>query len=657
MKFRKHFFAIFLLLIISFFNIDNVSASTKFKMCNNLTEASYLRSTPNGIELRDVDGQRVLLHDPTVMEILETVNHQGENYYKVSANYYSNNYVGYIKARWITGCSEYTTDDNYGNTLRKQGFPESYILPLQKLHAIHPNWNFIASGPMDWDSSLNEEVAQVDRNLIDSSADISLRSTENGAYVNGEYKKFDNGNWYAASRQTVAFYMDPRNWLNEMTIFMFEQLSYDKDTQTKDNIQKMLNESFLNGTYNLDGANISYADTFVEAGQKANVSSFHLVSRVLQEQGINGDSATINMDGGDGKYYYNYFNFGASGNTAAEIVANALEYAKGKSWNNPKSAILGGAAALASEYINSNQDTIYYQKFNTINRVFYHQYQQNVRVAPTEARSHYYTYYVNNLLNNNLTFKIPIYNGMPNATTLSINENGDNTLKSLSVSGCNLNPNFNSSTLSYLCEVSSNVNSVNVTAQAVSDYSKVTGTGNEELKEGTTTIEVIVTALNGNQKKYSINVVKSSANNASPSDVLSKAGLNVDGNYVSGIKLSSNRETLISNLKNTYSSTNVKYTLSNGTDINSGIVSTGDKVTITLNNVTKTYIVVIKGDVNGDGMISAIDYSRIKGYFLGKYNLSDEYFKAADVSKDNSITAIDYSRVKGYFLGKYNIEQ
>ena len=47
----------------------------------------------------------------------------------------------------------------------------------------------------------------------------------------------------------------------------------------------------------------------------------------------------------------------------------------------------------------------------------------------------------------------------------------------------------------------------------------------------------------------------------------------------------------------------------------------------------------------------------IKGYFLGKYSLSNEYFKAADVSKDNKITAIDYSRVKGYFLEKYNIEQ
>ena len=72
---------------------------------------------------------------------------------------------------------------------------------------------------------------------------------------------------------------------------------------------------------------------------------------------------------------------------------------------------------------------------------------------------------------------------------------------------------------------------------------------------------------------------------------------------------------------------------------------------------TLTYTITLTNSGNGDGKVTAIDYSRIKGYFLGKYSLSNEYFKAADVSKDNKITAIDYSRVKGYFLGKYNIEQ
>lgn len=31
----------------------------------------------------------------------------------------------------------------YGNSLRSAGFPEGYILPLQKLHAMYSNWNFI----------------------------------------------------------------------------------------------------------------------------------------------------------------------------------------------------------------------------------------------------------------------------------------------------------------------------------------------------------------------------------------------------------------------------------------------------------------------------------------------------------------------------------
>ena len=656
MKYKKYFMMVLIILLLSFFKIENVSASTKFTICRNLTELSFLRSTPGGDYVRDVDGAPVSFSGTDYLEILGTVNQGGVQYYKVFANYYSSNYTGYINSAWIKGCQEYITDDNYGNSLRNAGFPESYILPLQKLHAIHPNWEFKVSGPIDWNSSIEGEMAQVDRNLIQASADIKLRSTENGAYDNGQYKAFDNGTWYAASRQTVSFYMDPRNWLTEKTVFMFEQLSFDQNTQSSSAVQSMLNGTFMSGSYNYNGTNKSYADTFVQAGKEANVSAFHLVSRVIQEQSPKG-SSTINMDGGDGQRYFNFFNFGAGGNGTGSIVANALNYAKSKGWNNPYSSIVGGAAKLASEYINSNQDTIYYQKFNTINGVFYHQYQQNVRVAPGEARKNHSAYAEANLLDTRLYFKIPVYKNLPTATSLSINNNGDNTLKSLNVEGCNLNPSFNSSTTNYTCTVSEKVDSVKVSAQTVSDFANINELGNKKLSGKETNIDVIVTAANGNQKKYTIKVVKVESNTATPSDVISKAGLNVDGEYVSGIKMSSSRQELISNLKNTYNLTNVKYTLSNGTETNDGIVSTGDRITISVNNVSKTYKVVIKGDVNGDGKVTAIDYSRIKGYFLGKYNLSNEYFKAADVSKDNKITSIDYSRVKGYFLGKYNIEQ
>ena len=166
MKYKKYFMMLLVILLLSFFKLENVSASTRFTICRNLTELSYLRSTPGGDYVRDVDGAPVSFSGTDYLEILGTVNQGGTQYYKVFANYYSSNYTGYINSAWIKGCQEYTTDDNYGNYLRNAGFPESYILPLQKLHAIHPNWEFKVSGPIDWNSSIEGEMAQVDRNLI-----------------------------------------------------------------------------------------------------------------------------------------------------------------------------------------------------------------------------------------------------------------------------------------------------------------------------------------------------------------------------------------------------------------------------------------------------------------------------------------------------------
>ena len=39
--------------------------------------------------------------------------------------------------------------------------------------------------------------------------------------------------WKCASTAAVAYYMDPRNSLNENYIFQFEQLTYDEKNQTK----------------------------------------------------------------------------------------------------------------------------------------------------------------------------------------------------------------------------------------------------------------------------------------------------------------------------------------------------------------------------------------------------------------------------------------
>ena len=59
MKYRKYFVIAVFILLLSFFKLDNVLAETKFKICSNLTEGSYLRSTPGGTPIKDDDGNGV----------------------------------------------------------------------------------------------------------------------------------------------------------------------------------------------------------------------------------------------------------------------------------------------------------------------------------------------------------------------------------------------------------------------------------------------------------------------------------------------------------------------------------------------------------------------------------------------------------------------
>ena len=53
-------------------------------------------------------------------------------------------------------------------------------------------------------------------------------------------------------------------------------------------------------------------------------------------------------------------------------------------WNSPYKAIVGGAKWIGNGYINNNQDTLYYQKFNVVNKNWNHQYMANIS-APALA--------------------------------------------------------------------------------------------------------------------------------------------------------------------------------------------------------------------------------------------------------------------------------
>ena len=119
----------------------------------------------------------------------------------------------------------------------------------------------------------------------------------------GSYIPKDGSSWFNASKQVVAYYMDPRNFLNEDRIYMFEELAYKKDYQTTTVVSKILSPTKLPG-------NGFTAKMFVDAGSAYNVSPVHLAARARQETG--GGSIAITGYKINGVKVYNPFNIGAS---------------------------------------------------------------------------------------------------------------------------------------------------------------------------------------------------------------------------------------------------------------------------------------------------------------------------------------------------------
>ena len=67
---------------------------------------------------------------------------------------------------------------------------------------------------------------------------------------------------------------------------------------------------------------------------------------------------------------------------------------------------------------------------------------------------------------------------------------------------------FKRDTMSYSVEVPNDIEEVEVYAEAVSSKAKITGTGNISLKEGTNTVEVKVTAEDGTENTYKLEITR-----------------------------------------------------------------------------------------------------------------------------------------------------
>ena len=334
-------------------------------------------------------------------------------WFQVSLSWKDTSYTGYIQTGYLAYSNEKLMEwENMyfpqvmllsaGNYPDVEQFPASYQNKLTQLKKAHPNWVFVKQNTgLDWQTVIkNENIGE--RSLI--------QTKMGSAYTNGAHGQ---PGWSYASEAAIKYYMDPRNFLDETRVFMFEQLTYNPSYHTQSAVQNILNSTFMKGS--IPGDSKTYAAAFFDIGSTLKVSPFHLACRVYQEQG-KGESALISGTYSGYEGYYNYYNIKASGSTNKAIIENGLTYAKQQGWNSRYKSLQGGAKILSQNYILKGQDTLYLQKYdvdNSYNGLYAHQYMQNIMAPYTESSMVKSAYQSTGAINNSFVFKIPVYLNMP----------------------------------------------------------------------------------------------------------------------------------------------------------------------------------------------------------------------------------------------------
>lgn len=299
-----------------------------------------------------------------------------------------------------------------------ENFPSSYMPYINALKEKHPNWVFKAVHTgLDWNTVLSHESYEVNEG-------ISLVEDIYGA----EWKRdgqnyYQDGNYVTASKQAVAYVVDPRNFINENGIFQFEVLSYNGATQSVNAVQSVLAATPMGGQYKdkyksygtWHDLGTTYAELIHSISEDVGINPVHIASRIRQENSgniING--SLINGDYG----VYNFFNIGAYDANGQSAVTNGLNYARDQVWTSVSAALRGGIEYIYSKYIKWGQDTIYFERFDVNNPgtaqwLLGTGYMTNIFGPKGEALITYNAYNSYNMIDSPFEFHIPVYENMP----------------------------------------------------------------------------------------------------------------------------------------------------------------------------------------------------------------------------------------------------
>ena len=529
------------------------------------------------------------LHDGTQVTVLGS---KVNGWYKISFPTASGTKIGYILENYLT-LFNYNNNPTFEEQLAQ--FPQEYHASLIALHEKYPNWIFRADKlNITFQQALALEDYENVR-LIDGSY-ASLRSLRKGCYdwPTNSWITYEGG-WYGASRELIAYYMDPRNFLDENNIFMYMKQIYDSSSQTLQGVSEILKGTFLDTTVadvNDEFFGKTYSEVILAAAERSFVNPYIIASTIIQEQGPNG--ATL----GKGTLYngvtvYNFMHWKATGKTDADIINNGAAYAYNNGWTTPSKSIIGGATMYSSGYLFRGQDTYFYKNYDfvgtNINFAFAsHQYAQNAADSYSSAKKLAKMYVGKNDVA--LTFTIPVYKDNSLPTQISPYPEKSDKLNNYyfkDIQTYGLTPNYERFTYEYSMTVNGDSGIYIELLDGTEFVSELT----HNLKQGDNVVNLIVKSQTGFTNTYKVNVH----------------------------------------------------------------ATTACKLTVTTNKAELPKPTVLKGDTNGDNKISLSDLSNLRLHLLGKVALKGDSLVGADTNNDGKVSLSDLSNIRLHLLGKISL--
>ena len=251
--------------------------------------------------------------------------------------------------------------------LEETTMPDSYAGYINDLRAKHPNWKFtfVKTG-YDFNSYVSSQLG--------ASSVLGNRQ---------------------ATLDEIKYYVDPRNFLNEQSVFMFEKQTYDESAYSRAGVLSVWNDETF-ASYIMDGAS------------STGLSPYFIAARAALESG-RGTSALASgtVPGYEG--YYNFYGIGAVDSNPSNGAVLAKEY----NWNSKRRAMIEGAAWVKSQYISCQQYSIYFMKYSFVPGRTWHQYMTDIAAPYKDAQNYYKAHRAGGTLDNEIEFVIPVYDNMP----------------------------------------------------------------------------------------------------------------------------------------------------------------------------------------------------------------------------------------------------